>query len=629
MSDVDLVKSKTNIVDIVGNYVRLTPAGSNFRGLCPFHNEKTPSFMVNEERQIFHCFGCNKGGDVLTFVQEIEGLNFPEALKLLADKAGLTLEGFNPKEMKQKNRLRELMQETVLFFQENLAAEKGQIARDYLADRQVTEALIEKFQLGFIPEGWDNLVNFLSSRGYSNQEMAEAGLVIQSEKNSSRYYDRFRARIMFPIFNAMGDPIAFSGRVLPGDDSGGGKYINSPQTRLYDKSRALYGLNLAKSAIKQKNQAIFLEGNLDVVMSHAAGVDNVVAACGTAVTEEQLKVVGRYSNNLNFAFDADSAGLAAAEKAMDLALTLNLNVSAIDLRQAEGEAKDVADIVKVSKAEWQELSKKTKPAMDYYFENIFATCDLTNSREKKEAAEKFLKKIAVFASKIEQSHYLDQLADKTGVKAEVLYDLLNEELREQELARQKTAARGQFSQDQKKESSIEQGVGAGAGRAGAGAGEAEVCERLLNRIAAVLMFYPSALDKSSQDKLKEILKNQPDTAIVKIIKIVMENGVKFSNPNQYLKIIKDEDLKTKAARLLMIAENHFNDYNGENKIKFSPEADLQFCLIKLDDFSKKNNLQTLAGKIRKAEQDKNVKELKELLGQYNEALKKSRKKSRF
>jgi DNA primase len=320
MNDAEEIKKRLNIVEVISGYVRLLPAGANKKALCPFHNEKSPSFTVNEEKQIFHCFGCGKGGDVFTFVQEMEGLGFREALKMLAERAGVELSGGDFKPRAGKKEAREVLKEALVFFEKTLTSPLGEEARAYLSFRKVSEKLIKEFRLGFAPAGWSGLTDYLASRGISAKEAEKSGLVLESPNRPGSFYDRFRARIMFPIFDGFDNPIGFSGRVLPGDDSKGGKYINTPQTDVYDKSQALYGLNLAKQKIKKKDFSLILEGNLDVVLSYKAGVKNAVASCGTAVTREQLKILRRYSNNVFFAFDNDEAGLKAAEKGLDLAL---------------------------------------------------------------------------------------------------------------------------------------------------------------------------------------------------------------------------------------------------------------------------------------------------------------------
>jgi DNA primase len=323
MSETEEIKSRLNIVDIVGDYVKLSPAGANQKGLCPFHNEKTSSFMVNEERQIFHCFGCGKGGDVFTFIQEIEGMEFVDALKLLADKAGVELKKtLNKEKVERKNKARDALKHSVLMFNKYLTSSKGIKAYKYLADRGVTDNLIEKFALGLSPDGWRKLMDKLLKADYTKNDLIEAGLIVESQKKPNNFYDRFRERIMFPIFSPMGEPLGFSARILPDDDSEMGKYINTPQTSIYDKSKTLYGIHLAKQAIKQKDLCIILEGNLDVVMSHKAEIENVVASCGTAITKEQLQIIGRYSKNVVFAFDLDEAGIEAAKKGIDLALSI-------------------------------------------------------------------------------------------------------------------------------------------------------------------------------------------------------------------------------------------------------------------------------------------------------------------
>ena len=329
MSDVEEVKNRISVVDLVGEYVRLQKAGSNWKALCPFHNEKTPSFMVSEERRSFHCFGCGKGGDIFTFVMEMEGIGFREALERLAEKAGVQLKrgdlGYKRDQGKEKAKLFQILELATKWYEKNLWEGKGKekILR-YLRERGLTDESIKKFRLGYAPDGWNNMLNFLKGRNYKIEEIAKTGLLVEKnreERNISntkyqipntRHYDRFRDRIIFPIQDIMGRVVGFSARVSPGGDEKTAKYINTPQAELYDKSKILYGLNLAKAEIKKRDEAILVEGNTDVIASHQAGFGNAIAVSGTALTLEQIKTIKRYTENLKMAFDIDIAEIGRA-----------------------------------------------------------------------------------------------------------------------------------------------------------------------------------------------------------------------------------------------------------------------------------------------------------------------------
>ena len=258
-SDLETIKNRLNIVDIVGQYLRLEKAGSNWKSRCPFHNEKTPSFMVSEEKQIFHCFGCQKGGDVFTFVMEMEGLEFREALKLLADKAGVKLQKYesNPQKEKQKNRTLEILELSTKFYEHCLSKSVGgEKVRKYLKDRGLGDETIQKFRLGYAPNGWRNILTFLTKRGYDTKEIARTGLLVEksdSQTQNSNYYDRFRARIVFPIADTQERIVGFSARIAPGQDESQAKYVNTPETEVYHKSKILFGLDKAKTTIKQND----------------------------------------------------------------------------------------------------------------------------------------------------------------------------------------------------------------------------------------------------------------------------------------------------------------------------------------------------------------------------------------
>ena len=282
-SAVEQIKSRLNIVDVVGSYIKLERSGGNFKARCPFHNEKTPSFYVSLDRESYHCFGCDKGGDMINFVEEIEGVDFLGALKILADKAGIKIEKEGSYGNSKKGRVFELLEEATDFYRKELI--KNPSALEYLKNRGLCGETIKKFKIGYAPEGWRNIYDLLKKKKYADEEMEAAGMVIKSEKG---YYDRFRGRIMFPIFSGSGNVIGFSGRILikqntSSNDKDQAKYINSPQTIVYDKSNVLYGINYAKVPIRSKGKCILVEGQMDLIMSHQVGIENAVAVSGTFV----------------------------------------------------------------------------------------------------------------------------------------------------------------------------------------------------------------------------------------------------------------------------------------------------------------------------------------------------------
>ena len=362
MDQVEEVKKRLDIVDIIGGYIALNKAGGNFKAVCPFHNEKTPSFMVSREKQIWHCFGCDKGGDVLTFVQEYEGIDFPAALKILADKANVTLTNMRFEAKKDYSRLYEANRLATEFYQANLA--KNNKVLDYLKNRKINQDSIAKWQLGLSGEKWDDLYQYLLSKKFTDQEIFQAGLSLK-QKSGSGYFDRFRKRLMFPICDTQGRVVAFTSRTLHGivydEEEPGGKYINSPQSVIYDKSRILYGWHLAKDAIRKQKYLIIVEGNMDAIASYQANTQNTVAVSGTALTIDHIKLIKRYTNNVILAFDGDAAGSRAVFRSITLGWQEDLNLKILLLQKD----KDPADIISEDADIWRQAIKDSVPVMDY------------------------------------------------------------------------------------------------------------------------------------------------------------------------------------------------------------------------------------------------------------------------
>ncbi len=418
MSEIDEIKNRLDVVDVIREYIQLKQAGANWKGLCPFHNEKTPSFMVSREKQIWHCFGCNEGGDIFSFIQKMEGIEFPEALKILADKAGVNLSYKNPKIANEKTKLMDVCENAARFFHAVLLeSQTGQIARDYLKKREVTEDSIEDFRLGYAPDSWDSLMKALTKKGFSEKEIFLAGLTSKRDRGVG-YYDRFRGRLMFPIADIHGNIVGFTARILGPQKEGVGKYINTPQTPIYDKSRIIYGLYKAKQEIKKEDLVVLVEGNMDVITSHGAGVKNVVASSGTALTVEQIKILKRYTENTALAFDADPAGEGAVERGIDLALGEGLNVKIIEVPGG----KDPDECIKSSNGleAWKKSIVEAESIMEYYFRKIKEKYDILKVEDKKRAGNILLGKILKISNKIEQTHWLQKLSDLLNVPEEVL-----------------------------------------------------------------------------------------------------------------------------------------------------------------------------------------------------------------
>jgi len=429
-SQIEEIKNKLNVFDIVGSYVKLSKTGINYRGLCPFHSEKGPSFFVSPGRQMWKCFGCGKGGDIFEFIKEIEGVEFGDALRLLATKAGVELKRENPQVVSERKKLYEICDLASSFFEKQLGnSAYGKDAKEYLLKRGITEESIKKWRLGYSPDTWQGLSDFLVGRGYTRDEIVRAGLAVQSE-NGNNPYDRFRGRIIFPIFDLNSQVIGFTARVFPrqggvppeaGKDGMAAKYINTPQTMLYDKSNVLYGINFAKLAIRKNNQCVLTEGQTDTIMCHQAGFENTVAVSGTALTPRHLNILKRYTDNLLLSFDMDVAGDTATKRGINLAESLGFNIKIIDTYDR---AKDPAEIILENPENWKKSTENTRTIMDFYFDSAFKKFNKANSKEKKEIAKIILPAIKRLQNKIEQSHWVQKLAEKLGVSQESVLEEL-------------------------------------------------------------------------------------------------------------------------------------------------------------------------------------------------------------
>jgi DNA primase len=432
LSPIEEIKNKLDIIEVLSGYIKLQKAGRNWRALCPFHQEKTPSFMVSPERQIWHCFGCSKGGDIFSFVKEIEGLDFSETLKLLAQRAGVILKKQDPKLRTEKQRLFEICELAAKFFEKQLqASQAGKEIEKYLTERGIQNETIRNWRLGFAPDDWRALSKFLKTKGYSDGEIIKSGVVVEPEKKigmqslKSSYYDRFRNRIIFPISDINSQVVGFAGRVAPGGDEKSAKYINTPQSLIYDKSRLLYGLDKGKLDIKTKNFCVIVEGNTDVIMSHQAGAKNTVASSGTALTVDHLKIIKRYTDNIVLAFDLDAAGDSATKRTIDLAIIEGFNVRIISTPEDKSKAKiDPADIIKKDPHRWLDIIAKAQGIVEFYFANFFSRHNAKDVAGKKEIAKNLLPLLKKIPNKIEQAHWVQELANRLSVHEKFLNDAL-------------------------------------------------------------------------------------------------------------------------------------------------------------------------------------------------------------
>jgi len=422
MSPAEEIKAKLDIVEVIREYIQVKATGANFQALCPFHREKTPSFVISPDKQIWHCFGCGKGGDVLSFVQEIEGLSFPDTLRLLAPKAGVVLKAQSEQSSSRRGRILDCLKKATEIYQDFLEKDsQGLKMKQYLLDRGLSEEAIKKWQIGYSPESWTAVLERLREYNFSETELMAAGLLGRSERG--RLYDRFRDRIVFPIRDVSSNVIAFTARINPdkAEPGSGAKYINSPQTDLYDKSRVLFALDQAKRAIKDRGFTIVVEGQMDAIACHQHAFSNTVASSGTALTELQLLLLKRFSNNLILSFDMDSAGQLAADRGIKEALRLDMNVKVIILPK---QYKDPDECLRANPEDFKQAVINAKPFLEYYFNKLKEGRDLRQVRDKKAIAQAMLDMIARLSNKIEQDYWLKRLAENLEISEAALRESL-------------------------------------------------------------------------------------------------------------------------------------------------------------------------------------------------------------
>ncbi len=414
---VEQVKARLTIVDVVTSYLTLEKAGANYRARCPFHTEKTPSFYVSPTRETYHCFGCNRGGDIFTFVEEIEGLDFLGSLKVLAARAGVPLEPINREAASAKERLQSVMEAAVTYFVAML--EKTPSALAYLQERGLTIETIKSFRLGFAPADWRGLADCLIGRGFTARDLEQSGLVVRSSR-TGKTFDRFRNRIMFPIADPAGRTIAFSGRLfetanqveVPTTEA---KYINSPDTMLYGKSRALYLFDRAKLAMRRAGRAVLVEGQFDAVLSHQAEVAETIAVSGTALSGEHLDLIHRLTNKLVMAFDGDVAGVKASNRAITLALERGFEVQVAVLPND----RDPADVIRESSDAWQKALTQTSHVIDFLI-NVIKSRGLSKRELAHGIEQEVYPYVAVLANPIDQAYFIRSIADLVGLPEAVI-----------------------------------------------------------------------------------------------------------------------------------------------------------------------------------------------------------------
>ncbi len=417
-SNIQQIKDRLNIVDVIGGYLQLKKAGVNYRGLCPFHSERTPSFNVSPARQIWHCFGCGEGGDVFAFVMRQENVEFKEALKILAQKAGVELPQFRPQDPKvqeEKGLALRIVDFASRFYHQSLLLPVGQKAREYLAGRGLSEQTIKNWRVGFAPDNFQFLKIALLRKNITEEQMIKAGVCLRGERGG--VYDRFRGRVTFPIFNYFGEAVGFSARILPEyDDGKTGKYINSPEGPVYSKSRELFGLYFAKDSIRKKDEAVVVEGQMDCIAAHQAGFANTVATSGTALASDQLDILGRLTKNLKFCFDSDEAGLRASRRAGEAALQKGFRLKIIALKNA----KDPDELIKKSPGYWEKAVSEAVWFLDYYIQKAKAKHPNDALEQKHYLSAEVVPFLKFIADPLEQDHYINELVKNFSISEKVI-----------------------------------------------------------------------------------------------------------------------------------------------------------------------------------------------------------------
>ena len=417
------IKSRISIEDLAGEYLELKRTGRNFKALSPWTNERTPSFIVSPDKQIWHDFSSGKGGDIFGFIMEVEGMNFREALEFLARKAGIEIETFNSKRSKEitekKERLRKILQISSNFYQHMLIRDKK--ALNYVfKKRKLSKEIVQDFKVGYAPNGQKILTNFLLKKGFSLNDIRDAGLL-------NRFGgDIFRNRMVITLKDASGEPVGFTGRIID-DEPNAPKYLNTPQTLLYDKSSNIFGLSQAKNEIRKTGFAVVVEGNMDVISSHQVGVENVVATAGTAMTVNHLKALSRFSNDIRLCFDSDQAGINATERAISLGQQAGVELSIITLDQSAGQAKDPDELIQKDIELWRKSIANPQPAMEWIFDQYQKRLDISTAKGKKDFSTIALKLVENLNDPVEKDFYINEISKRIGVSKATLLNKIGEE----------------------------------------------------------------------------------------------------------------------------------------------------------------------------------------------------------
>ncbi|MDD4409514.1 MAG: DNA primase [Candidatus Pacebacteria bacterium] len=580
-SEIEEIKSRLNIVDVLSGYIKLEKAGINYRACCPFHKEKTPSFFVSPSRQLWHCFGgCNEGGDMFKFVMKIENVEFKEALKILAHKAGVELKTVNVEQEKRQKTEKEtcasICELSAKFFE--LYLEKtsiGKKAEEYLKDRGLSDVTIKEWRLGYSTNSWSKLAEFLIGKGFERSDIVKAGVAIEKEGN--KFFDRFRGRIIFPICDMSGRVVGFTGRIF-GENNDSAKYLNTPNTILYDKSKIIFGLDKAKESIRENEFCILVEGNMDCIMSHQAGMKNCVAVSGTALTEQHLNILKRYTNKLVLSFDMDFAGNNATKKAIRQAQLLDFEIKIVP---SFGE-KDPADIILHEGGErWKEIVAESKPINEFYFDSAIKSRDPKDIKDKKLIASDFLPIIKQMLSNIERAYWIGKISDVLDIsERDIIKEL--ETIRIEEGIQEREDTKNDFLNLERKTRG----------------------ELIDEELAILILLFPEKIDLIGESLLHS-----------------------FTSPikDLLLKIKEKRDIKTEeVVNSFQSDDNHFNYINyllmkselNKNK-DIDIDKEIGVCLKEKSSISKKAEQKKLSKEIKELEKKGDFEQIKVLSEKFN------------
>jgi len=417
------IKSRLTIEDVVSSYVNLKKVGNSLKGLCPFHNEKTPSFIVSPDRGIAYCFGCHKGGDIFKFVQEVEGIDFSEALKFLAEKAGVEIKKVSKEKIIQTNdekrNLLDLLNTAKEFYKKKLFESENKVALDYLLERKLNKDAIEQFELGLSPDSFDETHKYLMSKGFDKKLILKSGLAIAKDTSFNNVYDRFRGRVMFPQYDSLARVVGFGGRILKKSDTEP-KYLNSPESPVYQKSNLLYGFAKAKTAIKSKRQVVVVEGYMDLIACHLAGISNAVGVSGTALTKNHLTLLKPYIDEVVLAFDMDKAGKEAVRRAFEIIADFDFSLKVVQFDQF----KDLGEVFEKDSHLVEKIVSEANDYGDYMYKNLFKNVEIFSPIQKENAIREFAEYFEKVNSSIVKDDFIRRLSRDLGIKENLIYDQL-------------------------------------------------------------------------------------------------------------------------------------------------------------------------------------------------------------